>query len=91
MSEHTPTTEEVRNGYIRSKRSAWQKSYAKEDIEFDRWLEQVEAEAWKEGYVSGFLKAMGGELDGSAREAVRLLTGFTDAELDKLGGFEYCE
>lgn len=51
-------------------------------------VEQVKAEAWKEGYVAGFLKAMGGELDGSARAAVRLLTGFTDAELDELGGFE---
>ena len=70
MSEHTPTTEEVRNGYIRSKRSAWQKSYAKEDIEFDRWLAGVQAEAWKEGYVAGFLQAMGGELAQGAPPAL---------------------
>lgn len=33
-------------------------------------MEQVQAEAWKEGYVAGFLKAMGDELGGSNREAV---------------------
>lgn len=60
MSEYIPSTEEVRD-FI--SKTAWSGE------EFDRWLEQVKAEAWKEGYVAGFLKSMGGELDGSARAA----------------------
>ena len=30
------------------------------DEQFDHWLAGVKAEAWKEGYVAGFLQAMGG-------------------------------
>lgn len=67
MNEYLPTTDEVRDAYD------YKQWLGVEDesrvAEFDRWLEQVQAEAWKEGYVAGFLKAMGGELDGSAREA----------------------
>ena len=62
MSDYTPTTEEVAEIYFQS-------GYKTTPEQFDRWLEQVQAGAWKEGYVAGFPKAMGGELDGSARAA----------------------
>jgi hypothetical protein len=52
MSEHTPTTENVRNvyayigqGFAPSKR----KSKEQAEAEFDRWLAHVKTEAWGEG------------------------------------------
>ena len=62
MSEYTPTTKGIKS-------SSTEFNAKHSDEQFDRWLAGVQAEAWKEGYVAGFLKAMGGELDGSAREA----------------------
>ncbi len=61
MSEYTPSTDEVRGAWIAL-------TYNNTPEQFDRWLEQVKAEAWKEGYVAGFLKAMGGELNGFEEE-----------------------
>lgn len=61
MNDFIPTTEEVRK--------LIEISYNSSHIEeFDRWLAQVKAEAWKEGYVAGFLKAMGNELGGFEEE-----------------------
>ena len=58
-SEYVTTTEEVRD-FI--SKTVWSVA------EFDRWLAGVQADAWKEGYVAGFLKAMGGELGGFEEE-----------------------
>lgn len=44
MSEHTPTTEEVR--------TAWYQLTINVDS-FDRWLAEVKAEAWDEGWDAG--------------------------------------
>lgn len=50
MSEYTPTTDEVRASY------SWDRVYGSDDrdesrIEFDRWLAQVKAEVWDEGFL----------------------------------------
>ena len=49
MSDYTPTTEEVRNIF------SWNHDGAEVDakIGFDRWLAEVKAEAWQEGYAAG--------------------------------------
>ena len=59
MSDYTPTTEEVRGAYegqlIKVGDNAYQlldEAHAK--AEFDRWLTEVKAEAWEEGWVSCF-------------------------------------
>ena len=41
MSDYTPTTEEVRELAPLT------------EEEFDRWLAEVKAQAWEEGYISG--------------------------------------
>ena len=43
--DYTPTTEEVRTGY-----STATYDDAKAEIEFDRWLAEVKAQAWQEGW-----------------------------------------
>ena len=55
MSDYTPTTEEVRGAYegqlIKIGDNAYQlldEAHAK--AEFDRWLAEVKAEAWQEGW-----------------------------------------
>ena len=55
MSDYTPTTEEVRAAYegqlIKIGDNAYQlldEAHAK--AEFDRWLAEVKAEAWQEGW-----------------------------------------
>ncbi len=45
MTDYTPTTEEVWRAYIN-----WE--YGGAGIEFDRWLAEVKAQAWQEGYES---------------------------------------
>jgi hypothetical protein len=45
MSGYTPTTEEVRTGY-----STATYDDDKAGEEFDRWLAEVKAQAWEEGY-----------------------------------------
>lgn len=52
MSEYTPTTDEVQRSYWRGTalRSA---EHIKEDAAFDRWLKQVKAKAWAEGFDAG--------------------------------------
>lgn len=55
MSDYTPTTEEVRNQY--SGLSTAHSNHAGQVYinfaEFDRWLAEVKAQAWEEGYDSG--------------------------------------
>lgn len=43
--DYTPTTEEVR--------SAWMDGLSSLGAEFDRWLAEVKAQAWEEGFVHG--------------------------------------
>ena len=61
MSDYTPTTEEVRKRYsddvippkvFYSEEEA-QQYEAEFYAEFDRWLAEVQAQAWEEGYISG--------------------------------------
>ena len=59
MTDYTPTTKGIKS-------SATEFNAKHSDEQFDRWLAEVKAEAWKEGYVAGFLQAIGGELGGSA-------------------------
>ena len=44
MSDYTPTTEELRDAW-----ASWSDAYE----EFDRWLAEVKAQAWEEGYTQG--------------------------------------
>ena len=48
MTDYTPTTEEVRLRYSDSR--YWGEEL---DAQFDRWLAEVKAEAWEEGYAHG--------------------------------------
>ncbi len=49
---YTPTTEEVRAAY----ESTWlSDTMTGRDVEFDRWLAEVKAEAWQEGFDRGVL------------------------------------
>ena len=51
MSDYTPTTEEVSIGW------AWYKSgwIHSDEIQpqFDRWLAEVKAQAWEDGFIRG--------------------------------------
>ena len=49
MSDRTPTTETVRGQYTREQPPLIA-TVGEKRAEFDRWLEQVKAEAWEEGY-----------------------------------------
>ena len=51
MSDYTPTTNEIQATYMRY-RGAWNLANGSE-AQFDRWLEQVKAEAWDEGKRAG--------------------------------------
>ena len=44
-SDYTPTTEEVQRAYRNSE-------YGGPDTEFDRWLAEVKAQTWEEGWNS---------------------------------------
>ena len=50
MSEYTPTTEQVRTSYACQRESIYGVEH--DFAEFDRWLAEVKAQAWDEGYVS---------------------------------------
>ena len=64
MSDWTPTTEQVRNGYRYDPEDDYYNplqagaNAERNARDFDRWLEQVKAEAWDEGYTSGRSNAM---------------------------------
>lgn len=53
MSEYTPTTKVVRGAYLDSDR--WYDGSIRRgaDDEFDRWLNQVKADSYLEGYERG--------------------------------------
>ena len=50
MSDYIPTTEEVRLDYAPAKTFP-----ADAEEQFDRWLAEVKAEAWQEGFDRGVL------------------------------------
>ena len=52
MSDYTPTTEVVRHVASFPRERLGEPRPIKPEA-FDRWLEQVRAEAWDEGYTSG--------------------------------------
>lgn len=50
MSDYTPTTPVIRGAYVQLHSGASWESKQPRLVEFDRWLEQVKAEAWDEGH-----------------------------------------
>lgn len=66
VSEYTPTTDEVRVAW-----AGWTNAFGRGlgigKDEFDRWLSQLLAEAWDEGYSTG-LDYMSQWLDGDEDE-----------------------
>lgn len=54
MSEHTPTTEQVRGGYVYAQAKFQRKQHSADPKdEFDRWLAAERARIWREGYRQG--------------------------------------
>jgi hypothetical protein len=49
VSDYTPTTGDVRARYVRDHGAHFVSDWA----EFDRWLAEVKAEAWEEGFDAG--------------------------------------
>ena len=50
MSDYTPPTEQVREIYAEIRHESTRLGLNPHRAEFDRWLEQVKAEAWDEGH-----------------------------------------
>lgn len=52
MNEYTPTTERVRRDYVVENLGSTTEPHTATDgeAEFDRWLAQVKADAWDEGF-----------------------------------------
>lgn len=61
MTDWTPTTTHVRDAYVRQMRDAFVASTGEHEAEFDRWLRQVQAQAWAEGerHESDYLSMFG--------------------------------
>ena len=57
MSDYTPTTEEVRTAYIHGVGgSTWYQGKAKSLLQqFDRWLFEMQEDAWDRGYQAGIV------------------------------------
>lgn len=55
MSDYTPDTGKVRTAYIHGVGgTTWYEGKADALLkQFDRWLAEVKAQAWEEGYISG--------------------------------------
>ena len=52
MNNYTPTTEQMHDVYVRADIAGY-KPRKEYEAEFDRWLDQVRAEAWDEGHNAG--------------------------------------
>lgn len=50
MPEYTPSTIVVKSAYVVFTRNAFVASTGELNQEFDRWLAEVQAAAWDEGY-----------------------------------------
>ena len=61
MTDYTPTTQEVRGKYAthQGARYRGQKYLDLRRAEFDRWLNEVKAEAWDEGFTDGINHDLG--------------------------------
>lgn len=53
MNEYTPTTSSIRGIYYREYYEYPKRNINVLDAEFDRWLAEVKAEAWDEGFNAG--------------------------------------
>ena len=51
MADYIPTTERVRTSYACQRESIYGVEH--DFAEFDRWLAEVKAQAWEEGYTQG--------------------------------------
>jgi hypothetical protein len=49
IADYTPTTGDVRARYVRDHGAHFVSDWA----EFDRWLAEVKAQVWEEGYTAG--------------------------------------
>ena len=62
MSDWTPTTKQVRDGYRFDPEDDYHNplqagaNAERAGRDFDRWLDEVKAEAWEEGYESAALR-----------------------------------
>ena len=54
MTDYIPETNDVRMNYVDGTRQLHGKNMRLEDVysEFDRWLAEVKAQAWDEGYLA---------------------------------------
>ena len=52
MDDYTPSTEDVRESYTYFRGTI---PTVEHEAEFDRWLNEVRAEAWDEGYVDALI------------------------------------
>ena len=57
MSDYTPTTQEIREVWAlaRGAGSGYGEMLPSNRMEFNRWLAEVKAEAWQEGFDRGVL------------------------------------
>ena len=53
MNDYTPPTEQVREIYAEIRHESTRLGLNPHRAEFDRWMEQVKAEAWDEGFTDG--------------------------------------
>ena len=55
MTDYIPETNDVRMNYVDGTRQLHGKNMRLEDVysEFDRWLAEVKAQAWEEGFDAG--------------------------------------
>lgn len=63
MGSYTPDTYDVREAWLNSEYEERGEQYTDDDLraEFNRWLEQVKAEAWREG-ARDVMEAIGAEI-----------------------------
>jgi hypothetical protein len=59
ITPYVPTTDQVKGAYIRGMRNAFIGSAGEHAAEFDRWLQQVQADAWDEAHHATGRWAMG--------------------------------
>ena len=66
MDDYTPSTEDVRESYTYLRGTIPTVEHA---AEFDRWLNEVKAEAWEEGAIFG-VRDQHGTVDTYIRDAI---------------------
>lgn len=67
MSNYTPTTEQVRDAYVRASRNAFIASASEHEAEFDRWLKLEQHTARQQGYAERLhdeAAGIGADIDG---------------------------